>query len=304
MRKKQGYGYFCLILATLFWGGNYLFGKILSNDIVPIVLNYTRWLPAAFILLFLFGKNLPTYFPLIRQNWLILTALALLGIVIFPVFLYQGLQTTTALNASIYLAVVPIVVLFLNRLIFADPIRPMSLFGAITSLVGVLWLLSHGELRRLYQLAINQGDLWAIGSALSWALYCCIIRLKPVSLPNAMMLTAQVSVAMLLFTPVFIWQYLQLDHNFISKLNSHQYWIISYLIIGPSILSYALWNYGISIVGGAKGAAFTNATPLFAAIFGILVLNEQLHTYHIVSACLIVIGLWLCNRKARDEEII
>ncbi|SPY32035.1 RhaT protein [Pasteurella canis] len=24
---KQGYGYFCLVLATLFWGGNYLFGK-------------------------------------------------------------------------------------------------------------------------------------------------------------------------------------------------------------------------------------------------------------------------------------
>ncbi|EJS86737.1 hypothetical protein AAUPMC_17535, partial [Pasteurella multocida subsp. multocida str. Anand1_cattle] len=35
-----------------------------------------------------------------------MTALSLLGIVIFPVFLYQGLQTTTSLNASIYLAVV------------------------------------------------------------------------------------------------------------------------------------------------------------------------------------------------------
>lgn len=302
MRQKQGYGYFCLVLATLFWGGNYLFGKMLSNDIAPILLNYSRWLPAAFILLLLFGKSLPQFFPIIRQNWLILTALALLGIVIFPVFLYQGLQTTTTLNASIYLAVVPIVVLFLNRLIFSDPIRPMLLLGAITSFTGVLWLLSHGELNRLYQLDINQGDLWAIGSAISWALYCCIIRLKPATLPNTMMLTAQVCIAMLLFTPVFIWQYLQLEQNFISTLSSHQYWIIGYLIIGPSILSYAFWNYGISIVGGAKGASFTNATPLFAATFGILVLNEQLHTYHIVSACLIVVGLWLCNKKAVDEK--
>ncbi|SPY32034.1 EamA family transporter [Pasteurella canis] len=78
MRQKQGYGYFCLVLATLFWGGNYLFGKMLSNDIAPILLNYSRWLPAAFILLLLFGKSLPQFFPIIRQNWLILTALALL----------------------------------------------------------------------------------------------------------------------------------------------------------------------------------------------------------------------------------
>ncbi len=42
MTHKQGYGYFCLLLATLFWGGNYLFGKILSTDIPPIVLNYAR----------------------------------------------------------------------------------------------------------------------------------------------------------------------------------------------------------------------------------------------------------------------
>lgn len=189
---------------------------------------------------------------------------------IFSVFLYQGLHTTITLNASIYLAVVPIVVLFLNRLIFADPIRPMGLFSTMISFVSVLWLRSHGELRRLYQLNINQGDYGQGGSAMSWALYCYIIRLKPVSLPNAMMLTAQVSMAILLFTPVFIWQYLQLNHNFISKLNSHQYWIISYLTIDPAILSYAFWNYGISIVGGAKSATFTNATPLFAAIFGIL----------------------------------
>ena len=38
--NKQGYGYFCLILATLFWGGNYIFGKILSQDLHPIILNY------------------------------------------------------------------------------------------------------------------------------------------------------------------------------------------------------------------------------------------------------------------------
>lgn len=115
---------------------------------------------------------------MIRQHWRILTALSLLGIVIFPVFLYQGLQTTTSLNASIYLAVVPIFVLFLNRLVFGDPINFTGLTGALFSFVGVLWLLSRGDIQRLTQLEVNQGDLWALGSALSWSIYCCLIRIK------------------------------------------------------------------------------------------------------------------------------
>lgn len=69
MTNKQGYGYFCLLLATLFWGGNYLFGKILSTDIPPIVLNYARWFPAALILLLLFSKRSCQFTPVIRQHW-------------------------------------------------------------------------------------------------------------------------------------------------------------------------------------------------------------------------------------------
>ncbi|AFI47136.1 TPA: DMT family transporter [Pasteurella multocida] len=298
MTNKQGYGYFCLLLATLFWGGNYLFGKILSTDIPPIVLNYARWFPAALILLLLFSKRSCQFTPVIRQHWRILTALSLLGIVIFPVFLYQGLQTTTSLNASIYLAVVPIFVLFLNRLVFGDPIDFTGLTGALFSFVGVLWLLSRGDIQRLTQLEVNQGDLWALGSALSWSIYCCLIRLKPAQLPNTVLLTTLVCMAMLLFTPLFIWQYQQLPPAFFSTLTPTQYSIIAYLIIGPSILSYGFWNYGISLVGADKGAAFTNATPLFAALLGVLVLNETLAFYHMISAGLIIAGLLLCNRKS------
>ncbi|MGC6405468.1 DMT family transporter [Bisgaard Taxon 45] len=297
MTHKQGYGYICLLLATLFWGGNYLFGKILSTEIPPIVLNYARWFPAALILFVLLSKRTLQFTPIIRQNWLILTALALLGIVIFPVFLYQGLQTTTSLNASIYLAVVPIFVLFLNRFVFGDPIRSAGLVGALLSFIGVLWLLSRGEMQRLTQLAINQGDIWALGSAISWSMYCCIIRFKPADLPNTVMLTTLVLIAIVILTPLFIWQYQYLPPAFFSTLTTTQYGIIAYLIIGPSILSYAFWNYGISLVGAEKGAVFTNATPLFAALFGMLVLNETLALYHIISACLIIAGLLLCNRK-------
>lgn len=39
-------GYFSLIVATLFWGGNFVLGKVLSGAVQPITLTYLRWLPA------------------------------------------------------------------------------------------------------------------------------------------------------------------------------------------------------------------------------------------------------------------
>jgi drug/metabolite transporter (DMT)-like permease len=37
-----------LILANLFWAGNYIFGKYVVTELSPIQLTFTRWLIAVF----------------------------------------------------------------------------------------------------------------------------------------------------------------------------------------------------------------------------------------------------------------
>ncbi|TNG91405.1 DMT family transporter [Pasteurellaceae bacterium USgator11] len=294
------YGYLGLLLASLFWGGNFMFGKMVSAEIPPIILNFSRWFPAAIILLLLFHRQLKPCLPIIRRYWLLLTALGVLGIIFFPVFLYQGLLTTTALNASIYLAAVPMATLLLNHLIFRDPIQPTMLIGAILSFIGVLYLLVQGEPSNILALNINSGDIWAIGSALSWAVYCAIVRLKPPQLINSVFVTSLVTIGVLLFSPIYLYSLAQGDGAVYRELSTTQWQIVLYLIIFPSILSYIFWNYGISIVGSAKGASFTNIVPLFAAALSIIILREPIHLYHIISSILIICGLVLCNRKVRS----
>ncbi|MGR3807561.1 DMT family transporter [Pasteurella testudinis] len=295
------YGYLGLLFAALFWGGNFMFGKIISADIPPIILNFSRWFPAAIILLLLFHRRLKPSLGLIRRYWLLLTALGILGIIFFPVFLYQGLLTTTALNASIYLAAVPMATLLINHLIFRDPIQSRMLFGAMLSFIGVLYLLIQGDPSNILHVNINNGDIWAIGSALSWAVYCSIVRLKPSQLLNSVFVTALVAIGVLLFTPVYLYTVIQGESAVYTELSANQWWIVLYLIIFPSILSYVFWNYGIGVVGSAKGASFTNAVPLFAALLSILILREPIHVYHLISSILIISGLVLCNRKVRSS---
>lgn len=59
----------------------------------------------------------------------------------FPLTLYIGLQTTSALNAAIYMSATPSMVLLINRLIFRDPVSARNWLGVIFSTLGVMILL-------------------------------------------------------------------------------------------------------------------------------------------------------------------
>lgn len=297
MTSSLKWGYFSLILATLFWGGNFVLGKVLSGAIPPITLTYLRWLPAFLILALLFYRPTLQAINLLKPAIGVMWVLGILGVILFPATLYEGLKTTTALNASLYLAISPVLVLFLNRLAFKEKISPIILSGAIISLLGVFWLLMQGELANLFQLSINKGDLWAIASTVSWAVYCCVIRLRPAGISNTVFLTTLVGLAVITLTPFFIYEYVTESAKNLANLTALQWGGVGYLIIGPSILSYAFWNFGIAIVGSAKGAVMTNFTPLFAAFFSIILLNEQVQSFHIISAILITIGVLICSYK-------
>ncbi|MDD0823170.1 DMT family transporter [Mannheimia sp. AT1] len=296
-RASVKLGYLSLIIATLFWGGNFVLGKVLSTTVPPITLTYLRWLPAFLILAILFYRPTLRAINQLKPALGIMWVLGLLGVILFPATLYQGLKTTTALNASLYLAVVPVLVLFLNRLAFKEKIRPIILTGAIISLVGVFWLLTQGDMFRLAHISVNQGDLWAIASTVSWAVYCCVIRLRPIGISNTVFLTTLVGLAVITLTPFFIYELFTESANILANLTALQWSGVGYLVIGPSILSYAFWNFGIAIVGSAKGSVMTNFTPLFAALFSILLLNEPVQSFHIISAILITVGVLICSYK-------
>lgn len=291
--------YLSLIAATAFWGGNFVLGKVLSGTVPPITLTYIRWFPALLILLVLFYRPTLQSLALIKSSFWVMWGLGMLGVVLFPATLYQGLKTTTALNARLYLAVVLVLVLFLNLLVFKEKIKPLILLGAIISLFWVIWLLIRGDLSHLTELNINHGDLWAIGSAISWAVYCCIIRLRPQNISNTAFLTVLVGLAVVTLTPLFLYEFWQESAKILANLTAFQWTGVGYLIIDPSILSYAFCNYGIAIIGSAKSASMTNFTPLFAAIFSILFLNESVQSFHILSAILITVGVVICGYNKR-----
>lgn len=298
---KSKIPYICLIFAAMFWGGNYVVGHLMVASVSPIILSEARWLLAAFLLGILYHKKVYNEWTIIKSSFISILFLAICGQVLFPLNLYIALQYTSPLNAAIYLSATPALVLLVNKLFFKDYISKGNIFGVILSSLGVVYLICKGNILNINQIEnLNKGDFWAMGSAISWALYCSCLRLKDKRISGNSFVTVCSIIGAVILLPFFakaLWG----NPGAIEGLYSSGGMILGlgYLIIFPSWLAYLFWNKGIAVVGATKGEIYTHLVPLFGGLFGILFLKDVPKLYHAISAMLIVAGIYLCSKHKK-----
>ncbi|MEA9390119.1 DMT family transporter [Acerihabitans sp. TG2] len=293
--------YLLLTLAALFWGGNYVVGHILVSGTDPVILTEARWAITAVLLLILYRKQVIASRIFLTHSFPIVVFLSILGQVLFPLTLYIGLQYTSSLNAAIYMSATPCMVLLINRIIFKDYVSKNNCFGVILSTLGVIYLVFKGQLTHLNTFShLNQGDLWTMGSALSWACYCSFLRKKDKRiLGNAFVAVSSLIGAVILIPVLIIYVLL---HRHIELSSYHQTFFLAglaYLVIFPSWLSYVFWNRGIAEIGATRGDIYTHIIPLSGGAFSVVFLGTELKLFHVISAVFISLGIWFCSKKER-----
>jgi len=297
--------YLFLSIAACFWGGNYVIGHILVTQADPVILSEARWTLTAFLLVCLYFKQIRQQWPSIRAASGRVFFLAVCGQVLFPVTLYIGLQYTTSLNAAIYLSTTPALVLILNKVVFKERISLRNILGVILSTIGVVWLVMQGDVFNISKFSnLNQGDLWTMGSAVSWALYCSFLRTKPREVGGSAFVAISAALGAILLLPVVIVRSMLMPlPDFHVYLNSGFLAGLIYLIVFPSWLSYLFWNKGIQVIGASRGEIYSHLIPLSGGIFSIIFLDVQLHIFHLVSAIIITIGIILCSFSRQNSVV-
>ena len=290
--------YLLLTLAALFWGGNYVVGHVLVQGVDPILMTEARWALTALLLGLLYRRQIAGSRHLLRENAPAVLVLTLCGQVSFPLTLYIGLQTTSALNAAIYMSATPSMVLLINRLFFRDPVSGRNWLGVAFSTLGVMILLFQGNPLHANSLhRFSVGDLWAMGSALSWALYCSLLRLKDRRIPaNGFVAVSSLLGALLLLPIVAFWLMRHPAQDWAAWREPFFLSGLAYLVIFPSWLAYLFWNKGIRVIGPSQAAVFMNLMPLVGIICGIAFLDESFYTSEAVGGALIIAGVYLTTQ--------
>ncbi len=283
-----------LSLSALFWGGNFVVGRWASTDIPPLNLTFWRWLASGAILLPFVSSAIWAERERIKRHFVLLSVLAVTGMVMFHSFTYIALGTTTAINAAVVLASMPMVIPLVSRVMGDERLSVRQALGIVISVFGVVVIVSRGEWRVLVNLSFTPGDMWVLASVLAWSVYSVLLKRLPKgegqSLSPLVVLGTTNWIAILVLFPFYLWEF-QTVGGF--EVNTASLLVVAYVAVFASIAAFVCWNAGVAKVGANKAGLFIHLIPLFASVFSIIFLGESLQTYHFIGIAPILVGIVL-----------
>lgn len=285
--------YILVALAALCWSGNHVVGKAIAGHVPPFAISTLRWALPSLALLPFAMSHLRRDWPVVREQWKLLTFLALTGGAIFGSLQYVGLTYTTAINVSVLNSLAPVLIATAGAVLFGDRLAPIQAIGISVSLCGVLAIIAKGDPSALGALQFNWGDLIIVFNMTLWGVYSACLRLRRKVHWQTFIVVLGVLSA--LFTlPFFIAEHASGYHLQPTLLT---FSAIAYVAIFPSLVAYAAWNKGVDLIGANRAGAMLHLVAIYSAVLAGVLLGERLMPYHLVGFVLILGGVWLAARK-------
>jgi len=288
-----------LTLPPLMWAGNAVVGRVVADQVSPMTLNLLRWSIAFVLLLPLAAPVLHPSSPLWR-SWRRFASLSLLAIGGYNALLYLSLNTSTPVNVTLVGSITPVFMLLIGRLFFAKTISIRQWFGAALSILGVMVVLSRGELDVLLQVRLVPGDVYMLLASAGWSYYSWML-VHPTSEPSSIRSNWS---AFLLAQIVFGlgWSSLFASSEWALGLGRFTpSWPMAaallFIAVCPALLAYRAWGAGVTRAGPSVAGFFINLTPLFTALLSSVFLGEVPHLYHAAAFAMIVGGIAVSSRR-------
>ena len=269
-------------------------GRALRNAFDPVSLNFWRWTLASLILLPFALHALVAKRAILRRDAGILLVLAFFGVALFQAMVYQGLRTTTAVNAVLLNSSLPLFMLLCSWALEGERATARQIAGMLISLAGILVIVLRGEPERLLQVELHAGDAWILLAMPVWGIYSVLLKRRPSELGGFPFLLAISATGALMLAPLYAAQAIAVPPRSPSPAEAMG---VLYIALAASVLAFAFWNRGVAVVG-ANAAGFTiHLLPAFGTALAILFLDESFSAFHAVGFLTILCGVFLATRR-------
>ena len=281
-----------LVLATLFWSGNFVVGQAAAASMMPLELTFWRWTLAAVPLLLLAHFVEKPDWRAVLRRWPALLLLSVLGMIGYTLLLYGALGYTSAMNASLITAANPALIVVMAIVLLGERTTRLGWLGICLGLLGVLLVLTRGELARVFSLSINTGELMMTGAIVVWGFYTIIARRLDV--PAISATAVQVVIATVTLAPF------ALAMNVRFPDTAAEGWSLAYIALFPSLGSYLFWNLALKTTPPGTAGNYLNLMVVFTAIITVM-LGTPLSLVQIVGGLMVVAGVLLTGTKGKPS---
>ncbi|NEQ53786.1 MAG: DMT family transporter [Leptolyngbya sp. SIO3F4] len=280
---------FELLLLAALWGGSFLFMRIAAPVLGPVWLIEFRVLLAGLILLPLLAR-LGLMGEIRRQIAPLLIVGCLNSAIPFLLLAFASVSLPAGFT-SILNGTAPLFGTVIASVWLHEKLTPERMFGFILGFMGVVILVGWKAIET------TPGFLLAIVAALSAALMYAIaapyIKKNLVSVPSLVVTTGSqlgAAIAIIPALPFTIPQQVPSASVVISVLG---------LAILSTAFAYILYFRLIQNVGSTKALTVTYLVPLFAMLWGAIVLKETVTSAMIAGCGLVLLGTAIANDLLR-----
>ncbi len=277
-----------LLACCMFWGLQQILVKSIMDQVDPLFQSSLRAIGATLLLLVWCRVRGVPLFERDGSLWPGLLAGALFAAEFACIYL--GLRMTNASRLTVFLYTSPFWVAALVPLfVKSERLRPLQWLGLACAFVAVAFALREG-----LGGGSAAGDLLGLAAGALWGLTTVSIRATGLT---------RISPEKLLFYQIATtavcmpWLSLALGETWSFQWNALAWSsMLAQTVIG-AFASYLAWMWMLGRYPATRISVFVFLTPLFALLFGTLLLGEAVTTTLLVALSLVALGIVLVNRK-------
>ena len=291
--------YVKLSLTSMFWGGAFVAGRHVAQNMGPFTIAFLRFAIASVLLLALTWRQEGRLPRLDRAHLLAVVLLGATGIYAYNAMFFRGLRLIEASRASLIIATTPAFIALASAVFFGERLSLVRISGIILSVAGALVVISQGQLATAAAGGLGSGEFLILTCVLSWVAYSLIgkVVMRTLSPLVAVSYSVVAGSVALLISACFE----GLGEN-LSQAGYLDWLAIIYMAVFATVIGFVWFYEGVKHVGTTRAGLFINFVPVFAVSLSCLVLREPVTTSLGVGGALVLAGVCLTSRMPQGAQ--
>jgi drug/metabolite transporter (DMT)-like permease len=215
-----------------------------------------------------------------------LILMALFEPCLYFIFEAQAIKNTTAANAGMITALLPLMVAVFARIFLKEPIYKNMIIGFIFAVLGAIWL-SFSTSANDYSPNPLFGNFMEFLAMVCATGYILTLKYLSSNLSPFFLTAVQAFVGTIFYFPVLFLP------NIDKPVSFELFPSLSIIYLGAFVTlgAYGLYNFGVSRTKASTASAYINLIPAFTVILAFVLLGEKLNIKGILASLVIFIGV-------------
>ena len=290
-----------LIILSAIWGSAFFAIKVGLNDFSPTSVASLRLIIASIFLLFLFyiqKKNI----IFTKEVIFLLITIGIIGNFIPFYLISWAEQFIPSSTAGMLMAIGPIITLVMSHFLTKnEKFSLMKFISIIIGLIGVFFIFNINSLNNILNNSSIDilAKLLVILAAFGYMLSNIIAYEKLNDIDSFSITTFATTFGAIFSLPFFVYDLSINDFNYDFEINS--VYAIIYLGIFPTAIAFQFRYYITKTSGPVFLSYVAYLIPVFAVIWGYILLSEKIGLQSLIGIFLILLGVYLGQNKLMSK---